>query len=224
MIIKEFKGFEDVYPETIKGTKEWFCGQCTPCSEANEVRDYNGNYVGTRLYLFHENGQIVEPIKQGKNVFLERPVYDCRNQTFGFLRFDFELEIIQVIEYQIKSNKCLVQAEIPIQEAGDLINVRLLVNDGVVGKSECGYLLVKHEVHTDEVNFLWPIHRQFQFECNESLDFVELESKLYTSKWLEDPDYHEEVIVRDWNTGNILEKKPGYLVAMADGSKWMMTS
>ena len=88
MIIKEFKGFEDVYPETIKGTKEWFCGQCTPCSEANEVRDYNGNYVGTRLYLFHENGRIVEPIKQGKNVFLERPVYDCRNQTFGFLRFE----------------------------------------------------------------------------------------------------------------------------------------
>lgn len=38
--------------------------------------------------------------------------------------------------------------------------------------------------------------------------------KLYLSEWYEDPEYHENVIVRDIQTGQIIEKYEGYLCRM----------
>lgn len=80
------------------------------------------------------------------------------------------------------------------------------------------------EIPNDTVKILWPLEASYQLEEHESLDFVdEHENKLYTSKWIEDPDYHEEVIVREMNTGKVIDRKPGYLVTMPGGVRWLMT-
>lgn len=213
MEIKEFKGYEDVYPERIVGTDQWFYGQCTPCAEAYEVTAYDGNYPGTRLYLFHINGNIYEPMKQEKNVFLERPVYNITEASFGIVRYDFNKKIIQALEYRIHSQETIVLTEHPMSEFDDIVNVRIITDP---------YMLVKHDIHNDAIDFLWPIERRYQFEENEILDFVN-DDKLFTSKWMEDPDYREEVIIRDKNTGEVIERRPGYMVTMPDGSRWLMT-
>ncbi len=213
MKIKEFRGYEDVYPEKIVGTDQWFYGQCTPCSEAYEVSGFNGNYPGTRLYLFNINGNIFEPVKQEKNVFLEKPAYNIDRESFGIVRNDFNKAIIQVIEYRIRSQETIVLTELLMSKAGDMINVRIITDP---------YMLVKHDIHNDAIDFLWPIERRYQFEENESLDFM-YEDKLFTSKWIEDPDYREEVIIREKSTGEVIERKPGYMVTMPDGSRWIMT-
>lgn len=71
---------------------------------------------------------------------------------------------------------------------------------------------------------LWPVEALYQFEENELLDFVDgYENKIFTSKWIEDPEYHEEVIVREMNTGKVIDRKPGYLVTMPGGVRWLMT-
>ena len=44
----------------------------------------------------------------------------------------------------------------------------------------------------------------------------------YTSVWYEDPDYREELLVRDYNTGEVLERIPGSLRSMPDGQNWLL--
>ena len=77
------------------------------------------------------------------------------------------------------------------------------------------------------IEFLAP-KRKIYLEENESIEFVENE-KMYSSKWNEDLldvlnyGYGEEVIVRDLETGKILERYKGYLNRMPDGTAWLMT-
>ena len=46
--------------------------------------------------------------------------------------------------------------------------------------------------------------------------------RVYTEKWYEDPDYREEVLVRDVETGKVLERMPGSLWPMPNGQKWLL--
>lgn len=114
--------------------------------------EYNNDYPGTRLYIFHIDGTVYEPFKQEKNVFLERPVYGSERNSFGIIRYDFEEEIIQLYEYQPKVEKLVLLTESEMKEAGDLINVRVVKEP---------FMLVKHEIHDDSVNFIWPFRKHF---------------------------------------------------------------
>ena len=214
MNIKIFKGFEDIYPEKIAETDSWYYGQWTQCSEAYEVYNFNNNYPGTRLYFIeYPSGKVFEPIKQEKNVFLERPVYDSKDNSFGIIRYDFNKEIIQALVFKPQCSSVKILTEMSFSKAGDMINIRLITSP---------FTLVKHDIQGDKVDFLWPKEFQIQFEENEVLDFQN-HGRLYTSKWIEDPDYREEIIIRDVKTGEIIERSPGYLRRMPDGSAWKMT-
>ena len=215
MNIKTFKGFEEIYPEKVDGTDSWYFGQWTPCSEAYEVPKFKNKYPGTRLYFIeYPSGKVFEPIKQETNVFLERPVYEYKDNSFGIIRYDFNKEVIQIIIFKPECSSVKTIKEIPFSKAGDMINLRLIISP---------FALVKHDVHNDSVEFLWPKEINYEFEKNESLDFQD-DGKLYLTKWIEDPEYREEIIVRDAITGQILERSPGYLRRMPDGSIWKMTS
>lgn len=215
MNIKTFKGFEEIYPEIVDGTDSWYFGQWTPCSEAYEVPAFKNNYPGTRLYFIeYPSGKVFEPIKQEINVFLERPVYEHKDNSFGIIRYDFNKEVIQVLIFKPECSSLKTITEIPFSKIGDMINLRLIISP---------FALVKHDVHNDAVEFLWPKESNYEFEKNESLYFQD-DGKLYLTKWIEDPNYREEIIVRDAITGQILEHSPGYLRRMPDGSMWKMTS
>ena len=58
-------------------------------------------------------------------------------------------------------------------------------------------------------------------EENEYFAFLE-GNRLYTTVWHEDPDYRDEVLVRDFDTGKILERMQGSLRAMPDGQNWLL--
>lgn len=163
MKCRQFKGFKDIYPESIHGTSRWFFGQWTPCTEAYEVPEYNGN--------------------------------------------------IQMFEYYPENERLNLLTEIALKEAGDLINVRIVKEP---------FMLVKCEMQDDKVDFLWPFRKHLQLEENETLDFIEGE-QIITSKWIEDPDYREEVIIRRMSDGEIVERMQGCIVEMPDGTRWNMT-
>lgn len=214
MNIKSFRGLEEIYPERVEGTDSWYYGQWTLCSEAYEVPDFNNEYPGTRLYFMsYPSGEVFEPIKQERNVFLERPVYEKTEDSFGIIRYDFNQKIIQVLSYLPQNQDVRTLVEVPFSKLGNLNNVRLITSP---------LALVKHEIQKDAVEFLWPEERHIDLEKNESLYFQN-EGKLYTSKWMEDPEYREEIIIRDAKTNIILERKPGYMRVMPDGFVWMMT-
>ena len=47
--------------------------------------------------------------------------------------------------------------------------------------------------------------------------------ELIFSKWYEDPDYREEVVVRRYPTGEVLERMDGTLITMPHGQRWLFT-
>lgn len=214
MDIKIFKGFEDMYPERIDATDSWYYAQWTPCSEAYEVPVYKNEYPGTRLYFIeYPSGRVLEPVRQEKNVFLEKPAYEYKDNSFGIIRYDFNEKIIEALIFEPDNSRVKVLTEIAFPKVGDMVNVRLITSP---------FALVKHGVQNDTVDFLWPKEMHIQFEENEGLYFQD-DGKLYTSKWIEDPEYREEIIIREAETGEILERSPGYLRRMPDGSLWKMT-
>lgn len=173
MDIKIFKGFEEIYPEKIEGTDSWYYGQWTPCSEAYEVPCYKNKYPGTKLYLIEfPSGKVYEPIKQEMNVFLERPVYDNKDNLFGIIRYDFNKEVIQVLSYKPEWPGVKTITEIPFSKAGDLVNIRLIVSP---------FALVKHDIQNDAVEFIWPEEKRYELEKNESLYFQD-GGRLYLTK------------------------------------------
>lgn len=211
---KIFHGFEEIYPENVKGTDSWYYGQLTPCSEPSEVITYNGNYPGTKLYLIsYPSGEVFEPFPQEKDVFLEIPVYERASDSFGILRYDFKNNIMQATQYFPNTGELQILAEFPISTLGDLINVRMIVSP---------FAVVKYDFIDETVDFLWPKKIRFSYEEHETLDF-QFGDKFYCFKWIEDPNYREEVIVRDAKNGNILNRIPGYVRVMPNGEFWIMT-
>ena len=43
-----------------------------------------------------------------------------------------------------------------------------------------------------------------------------------SSEWYEDPDYREELLVRDYDTGELLERIPGSFRRMPNGQRWLL--
>ena len=205
MEIKTFHGFEDFCVEKFENTDEWYYGIYPTWMSNVEVAEECGKgreYAGSKLCFFNKTGRSYEPIKQEKNVYLETPVYDKASNSFGILRYNFNKRILQAIAHKPDEESVEVIEEISLSEIDDLMNIRLI---------ESPFMIVRNSM-----------------EENESIEFVENE-KMYSSKWNEDLldvldyGYGEEVIVRDLETGKILERYKGYLNRMPDGTAWLMT-
>ena len=199
------------YLEQVKETNEWYYIQDTPCSEPDEVFHFKGNYEGTKLYLIHyPSGKLYQPIKQIKNVFLQEPTYHHDDKTLNILSYDFNHKQLEVISFEPNTQLTNVLIQVPFDKLGDMINIRLITTP---------LTLVKHEIHEHCVKWLWPEEKETQFERHEALEYRE-KNQYYTSKWIEDPDYHEEVLTRSYETDELLERKVGYLRRMPNGELW----
>ena len=86
---------------------------------------------------------------------------------------------------------------------------------------EASPLMLIRSGHNNRIQLLWPERRDFAVEENEYFAFLE-GNRLYTTVWHEDPDYRDEVLVRDFDTGKILERMQGSLRAMPDGQNWLL--
>ena len=81
--------------------------------------------------------------------------------------------------------------------------------------------MLTRSAHDNQFQILWPERRDFAIEDHEIFGFLE-GNRLYTSVWYEDLDYREEVLVRDFDTGEVLERIPGSLRSMPDGQNWLL--
>lgn len=70
---------------------------------------------------------------------------------------------------------------------------------------EASPLMLTRSAHDNKFQILWPEGRDFAIEDHEFFEFLE-GNRLYTSVWYEDPDYREEVLVRDYDTSEVQEQ------------------
>lgn len=58
-------------------------------------------------------------------MFLETPIYERKDNSFGIIRYDFNKEVIQVLIFKPECSSVKTITEIPFSKVGDMMNLRL---------------------------------------------------------------------------------------------------
>ena len=127
------------------------------------------------------------------------------------LLVDFPKGEIHILAFHQTNGTTQQLAVLPLSIADDCCNLML----------ETSPLMLIRSGHDNQFQIIWPERRDFAIEDHEFFEFLE-GNRLYTSVWYEDPDYREELLVRDYDTGELLERIPGSLRQMPDGQKWLL--
>ena len=213
MNVIKIEGISDSYPEPIEGTLEWFyCRESSDnfCDlyEAEEIVKSGQKYSGSVCHLIHyPEGRVYSPFKQKENVYIERPVWD--KGAFYFLKVDFTELKIQIYSYFPNSQRLEIVKELPLELVEDCYNLMLKVSP----------LMLTRAGKNKSYEIIWPENKRIEIGDTETLLFRDGKD-LYFTAWWEDPKYHETIIVRDVNTGEVKESYPGYLCRMPNGVYW----
>ena len=212
MKIIKLKGIHDSYPET-EGTNEWFScyeSKIALCDlyEAEEMINYGKTFSGLIQHLVHfPDGKVYSPFSLKENVYVEKPVWD--KGKLYFLVVDFNQKVAKICEYDWAQNVIRGITEVSLNEVKDCYNLRLEVSPLMLGR-------------TDREGFyeiVWPEKKNIAMDNQEVVCFRDGD-KLYCSRWVEDPEYHEYMVIRDVHTGKILHEEEGNIWRLADDVYW----
>ena len=199
--------------EPLAGSSEWYWGTDYASGDLYEAEELfrSGHPIRkNRLILVRRpEGTVYEPVYAKPGQYLGRPVY--HNGQVVLLLVDFPQEKIHILIFRETDGTTEPLAMLPLSIVEDCYNLML----------EASPLMLTRSAHDNQFQILWPERRDFAIEDHEIFEFLE-GNRLYTSVWYEDPDYREEVLVRDFDTGEVLERIPGSLRSMPDGQNWLL--
>lgn len=200
------------YIELLAENSSWYCGtdfSCGDLYEAEEIYKDKGSVRNNRLiFIHHPDGMLVEPFKLRENQYFGRPTQI--DGVIYILLVDFEKQLIQVFDCGNDFRKILTVVELPLSEARDCYNLLLKGNPLMITRqgSESGFEVI------------WP--EKISYEIGETESFVaRRDNEWLFSKWIEDPDYREEVIVRN-SEGEILKRMKGSIFVSPTGEMWIL--
>lgn len=199
--------------EPLAGSSKWYWGADYASGdlyEAEELFRSSHPIRKNRLVLVRcPEGTVYEPVCTKPGQYLGRPAY--HNGQVALLLVDFPKEEIRILSFDEAKKTIEPLAVLPLSVVADCYNLML----------ETLPLMLTRSAHDNQFQILWPERRDFAIEDHEFFEFLE-GNRLYTSVWYEDPDYREELLVRDYDTGELLERIPGSLRQMPNGQKWLL--
>lgn len=201
------------YLKPLDGSNQWYWGMDYTGGDMYEAgdlyRDGHPIQQNRGILVRYPEGIVYEPVRTEPGQYLGVPAY-CDGQV-ALLMVDYPKEKIHILAFDEAAGKADPLAELPLSLAGDCYNLMLKTSP----------LLLTRSPQDNRFCILWPERREFVLEDRES--FILLDGdRMYTEKWYEDPDYREEVLVRDFKTGKVLERMPGSIWAMPDGQNWIL--
>ena len=193
------------------GTDEWYYALDHPCGdlyEAEELYQDGRLPAGSRLILLHyPDGSQFRPLPPEDGVAIGEPVY--YDGRISFPAVDFPAGKILLYGFHCRSCRLTLIAELPLSEVEDCYNLRLHEHP----------LTLSRQPNDGALELIWPVRARIPVTDTESFFWRE-DERLYFSRWYEDPDYREEIVVRDAASGQILEQFPGDIHVMPDGQLW----
>lgn len=193
---------------------KWYWG--TDCAggdlyEAEELFKL-GRLTGPNRLVFvqYPEGRVVQPVDAEEGQCWGRPVF-YQGRIFLLLA-DFLADVIRILEFDSMTEKTAVLAAVPLSAAEDCYNLMLKASP----------LLLTRQGFDNKFQILWPEQAEFSIGARESFCCA-AEGKLYFSSWHEDPDYREELVVRNADTGEIVGQCLGSVMTMPDGQVWLLT-
>ena len=199
--------------EPLPGSSEWYWGADYASGDLYEAEELfrSGHPIRkNRLVLVRcPEGTVYEPVRTKPGQYLGRPAY--HDGQVVLLLVDFPKGEIHILVFRETDGTTEPLAVLPLSIVEDCYNLML----------EASPLMLTRSAHDNQFQIIWPERRDFAIEDHEIFEFLE-GNRLYTSVWYEDPDYREEVLVRDFKTGKVLERMPGTICSMPDGQKWLL--
>ena len=105
----KIEGLQDVCPEKVEGTDEWYyckMARNTFCDlyEAEEIVNSGKKYEGMNCVLIHfPDGTVYYPFELMENRYVDVPVF--WEELLYFLVVDFNIRQIQILSYDFKKTK-----------------------------------------------------------------------------------------------------------------------
>ena len=198
------------YLEVLRGSGGWYWGTDYTSGdlyEAEELYEDRHRISRNRLIFADSSGRVVEPVKAEEGQYFGRPAFF--EGRFIILLADFPQGVIRLMSYDDADGEVRGIVTIPRTEIENCYNL--------MPEAE-PLMLTRQADNSFEV--VWPERVKFPIGPTESFCFREGE-RFYFSKWYEDPDYREEVVVRGPD-GSVLETFPGAINFMANGEKWIL--
>lgn len=213
MNIIKIDGVSKCYLEQMEGTTEWYYCKESKNSfcdlyEAEELVKSGQNFSGINCHLIHfPEGTVHSPFKLRENLYIESPIWD--NDKIFFLSVDFYEQTIQINCYFPSERRLEMIKKLPLDTVENCYNLMLKTSPPMLCRDS----------NNGVYEIIWPENKKIEIGLTEGLLFRNGED-LYFSEWYENPEYHERVIVRDFNTGKIKEKFDGYLCKLPNGVYW----
>lgn len=202
------------YLEKLEGTTKWYWGTDYIHGDLYEAEElFNNNHKiksNTLLFVSYPDGKVIEPIKAQDGQYFGKPIY--YNNNIIILIVDFNKQLIKLEQYDDITSEIVNIVSIPLSEVKDCYNLMLNTYP----------LMLTREGNENVFEIIYPNKIQFPIGNGESFCFRK-DDHLYFSVWVEDEQYREEVIIRDINTGDIIEKKAGAITVMPDGQVWLLS-
>ncbi|MBR5381819.1 MAG: hypothetical protein IK136_04280 [Oscillospiraceae bacterium] len=200
------------YLERLTGSSEWYWGSDYTSGdlyEARELFELGRDIRRNRLVLVHfPDGRVVVPVEARDSQYFGRPVFF--NGLVALLLVDFPAGLVRLLGYDDGRGDIVTVAELPLDEAGDCYNLMPAVSP----------LSIVQQTSDHRFRILWPDRADFPLEPSESFDRRDGD-RLVFSRWYEDPDYRETVVIRDLR-GQVLDSFPGTTLDMPDGQRWLL--
>lgn len=205
-----------IWVEPLEGSSKWYWGSDYvqgDLYEAEELFADKHPVICNRLVFVHDpDGHVVEPIKGKAGQYFGRPI--SYNGKIQILLVDFMEEIICIFQYDDVADQVHPVVSLPLSEVEDCYNLLL----------HSSPLLLTRQQGDGKFQIIWP--ERVEFTIGQTETFLERkDDKLYFSRWYEQPDgadYREEVVVRKYPTGEVLEVIPGFWLKMPNGQTWVL--
>lgn len=200
--------------QELGGSREWYWGTDSASGdlyEAEEVFLKGNRFEPNRLVFVHyPDGKVYEPIPAKENQYFERPQY--LDGAIYILLVNFAEKQIRVFQYAPETGVVSVKVEIPLDTVKDCYNLRM---------DDRAPLMIYRQGWEKQFQVIWPDKIEFAIGDRESFQFHE-DGLMYFSEWFEDPEYREEIIVREYATGEIAERMPGTAIGMPENQLWIL--
>ena len=191
----------------------WYYGMDLPSGDIYEALEEAaaGNVPrGSRLVLARfPDGKTAEPLPAKPGRILTDPV--CRAGVLYLLAADIPEGTVTAWAFDGQTEELSQIACLPLEKAGSGYNLLLHVWPPMISL----------QPNDGTFTVLWPEEVTFPIGPRETFNFREGEL-LYFTTWYEDPDYREETVVRDARTGAELDRFPGDIRRMPDGTGWLV--